>query len=234
MSNYTMSMFLFDLLPVELIQNIFHYLWAHEILYGFTNQSNYINSVLKNYDRYAICLCSMLKIQFDQICQQIQPNQVLSLAIMDEDDTPDQSTLFFSHFDIRQFINLRSFAILSYDGDILRKLDHLCEFNKFRSIIFPDDYGSTVGTNIDLMLSQLKRLAASQYILTKRLKNLQHLIVPHCYCYKLEYLFSLMSNLRSLNINISLDIFPFWSKRIPIMHQMRQLILRIHCKFSVL
>jgi hypothetical protein len=229
-------MFLFDLLPVELIQTIFRYLWAHEILHGFTNQGDYLDSVLRNYDRYAICLCSMLKTQFDQICHRIQPTKVLSLAIMDEDDTPDQSTLFFSHFDIKQFVNLRSFAIVSSDQSLFTKLDLLCQFNKFTSIVIPhisDSYRCLCGSYVDIVLSQLKRLDANQCFLTRPFKNLQHLTVPHCYCYKLEYLFSLMPNLRSLNITISLDIFPFWSKKIPTMDHLRQLILRIHCKIII-
>jgi hypothetical protein len=226
-------MFLFDLLPVELIQTIFRYLWAHEILHGFINQGDYLDSVLRNYDRYAICLCSMLKTQFDQICHRIQPTQVLSLAIMDEDDTPDQSTLFFSHFDIQKFVSLRSFAIVSSDQSLFRKLDLLCEFNKFKSIVIPhisDKHRCLGGSDVDIALSQLKRLGADQCFLTKPLKNLQHLMVSHCYCHRLQYVFSLTPNLRSLNIAISLDIFPFWSKKIPTMDHLRQLILRIHCK----
>ncbi len=228
-----MTMLLFDLIPVELFRLIFRYLWAHEILHGFSNQSDYLDSVLMQYDRYSICLCSMLKTQFDQICHQIRPEQVFSLTFMDEDDTPDQLKIFFSRFDIQQFVNLHSFAILSSDQSLFRTLDLLCQFNKFKSIAVP--YISEAewcfrGSYVDTLLSELKRLDITEYRLAKS-SNLQHLSIPHCFCYKLEYLFSLVPNLRSLHITISLDIFPFWTKKIPVMDHLRRLILRIHCKY---
>jgi hypothetical protein len=226
-------MFLFDLFPVELVHSIFRYLWAHEILHGFSNQSDYIDSVLQTYDRYAICLCSMLKNQFDQMCRRIQPKQVFSLAFMNEDDTPDQSTLFFSHFNIQQFVNLRSFAIVSADPSLLRTLDFLSQFKKFKSIVIPetsDFYWCFCGSHVESILPDLKRLDINDYRLTKPLKNLQHLRISHFYCYKIEYLFPLVPNLHSLDITISFDTFPFWSKKIPPMNYLRQFILRIYCK----
>jgi hypothetical protein len=229
-------MFFFDFLPVELIENIFHYLWAHEILHGFTNQTDYLDGVLQNYNRYAICLCSMLKTQFDQICHRIQPKQVTSLAIMDEDDTPDQSTLFFSHFDIQQFVNLRSFAIASNDQSPFRKLDLLCGITKFKSLVIPQisqAYWCLFGGEVEMIIPQLKRLVTNEYPLTKPLKNLQDLTVTHCFCYRLEYLLRQVVNLRSLNITISLNIFPFWLKKIPTMNHLRQLTLHICCKIII-
>jgi len=230
-------MILFNLLPVELIHSIFRYLWAHEILHGFTNQSDYLDDVLRNYDRYAICLCTMLKTQFDQMCHRIQPKQVRSLAIMDEDDTPDQCTLFFSCFDIQQFVNLRSFAIISSDQSLFRKLDLLCQFNTLKSLVVPNvsqAYWCLFGGNVEMILPQLKRLVTDGYPLTKPLKSLQYLTVTHCFCYKLDYLLSQVVNLHSLNITISLDIFPLWTKKIPIMNHLKQLILRVNRKIIII
>lgn len=229
----TVTMFFFDLLPVELVHTIFRYLWAHEILHGFSNQSDYIDSVLQTYDRYAICLCSMLKNQFDQMYRRIQPKQVFSLAFMNEDETPDQSTLFFSRFDIQQFVNLRSFAIVSADHSLLRTLNFLSQLKKFKSIVIPytsDFYWCFNGSHVENILPDLKRLDINGSHLTKPLKNLQHLRIPHCYCYRVEYLLHFVPNLRSLDITISLDTFPFWLKKIPPMNHLRQFILHIHCK----
>ncbi|CAF4897812.1 unnamed protein product, partial [Rotaria sp. Silwood1] len=108
-----MSTCLFDSFPVELVHNIFHYLWAHEIFYGFTRLSSYIDNVLVGYDRYSISLSSMVKHQFDLMCLHIRPEQVISITITENNDTPNQSEIFFSKFDILQFINLRSFSIIS-------------------------------------------------------------------------------------------------------------------------
>ncbi|CAF1342447.1 unnamed protein product, partial [Rotaria sp. Silwood1] len=108
-----MSTCLFDSFPVELVHNIFHYLWAHEIFHAFTRLSSYIDNVLVGYDRYSISLSSMVKHQFDLMCLHIRPEQVISITITENNDTPNQSEIFFSKFDILQFINLRSFSIIS-------------------------------------------------------------------------------------------------------------------------
>ncbi|CAF1558670.1 unnamed protein product, partial [Rotaria sp. Silwood1] len=60
-----MSMCLFNSFPVEVVHNIFHCLWSHEILYGFARLSSYIDNVLVDYDRYWIGLSSIFKHQFD-------------------------------------------------------------------------------------------------------------------------------------------------------------------------
>lgn len=229
-------MFLLDLFPVELIQNIFRYLWAHEILHGFSDQSEYVDSILQNYDRYAICLCSMPKSQFDQVCQRIQPEQVLSLAVMEDDDTPDQSSLFLSNFDIRKFINIRSFAYVSSKETLSRYIDLLWQANRFKSLVIPYvslEYDYVLGTNAAIILPQLKRLAANHHALTKPIKNLRYLTVSHFYCYRFKDLLTLMPNLSSLNITMSLHIFPFWLKDLPVMNYLREFIVRIHCKLMI-
>ena len=229
----TWTMFLFDLFPVELVHRIFRYLWADEILPGFADQSDYIDSVLQAYNCYAICLRPMSKNRFEQMCRRIQPKQVLSLAFMNEDETPEQSTMFFSRFDMREFVNLRSFAIVSADQSPIRQLDFLSQFRMIKSIVIPDtsDFDWIfLGSHIQNSLPDLKRLDISGTFLTKPLKNLQHLRIPHCYCYRLEYILPLVPNLRSLDITVSFDTFPFWSKKIPAMNYLRQFLLRIHCK----
>lgn len=231
-----MTLFLLDLFPVELVQNIFRYLWAHEILEGFSNQSEYVDVILENYDRYAICLCPMLKNQFDQICRRIKPKQVLSLAIMEDDNTPDQSTLFLSHFDIRKFVNVRSFAYVSSDQSLSRYLDLLWQVNRFQSLVIPCvslEYEYILGENTEMILLQLKRIAANHHALTKPMKNLRHLRVSHFYCYRFKDVLTLMPNLLSLNITMSLNIFPFWLKDIPKMDHLREFIVRIHCKIMI-
>ena len=228
-----MTISLFDLFPVELLHTIFRYLWAHEILHGFSNQSDYMDSVLQTYDRYAICLCSMGKNQFDQVCRRIDPKKVFSLAFMNEDETPDQSTLFFSRFDIRQFSNLRSFAIVSPDRSLLRTLNDLCQFKKFKSIVIPetsDFYWCFSGSYVESILPDLRRLDITSSRVSEPLKNLRYLRIPNCYFHRVEDILRLVPNLYSLDITLSLDIFSIWSNKIPTMNHLRQFILRIHCE----
>ncbi|CAF2510852.1 unnamed protein product [Rotaria sp. Silwood2] len=228
-----MSACLFEFFPVELMHGIFHYLSAHEIFYAFAQLSTYVDSVLVSYDRYSISLSSMLKQQFDLMCCLIQPEQVISITIADNDDTPDQSKLFFSKFDIRQFINLRSFAIISSNQSIFLQLDLLCQFNNFQSLTLPyisQTYWCLFGSHVEIILPRLRQLITNQCPLTKPLKNLRYVTITHCYCHNLEYLFRQMTDLRSLNLTMSLDMFTDWSKKIPMMNHLRRLTLGIRCK----
>ncbi|CAF0945030.1 unnamed protein product [Rotaria sp. Silwood1] len=225
-----MSTCLFEFFPVELLHGIFHYLSAHEIFYAFTQISTYVDNVLVSYDRYSISLSSMLKHQFDLMCRLIRPEQVISITIVDNDDTPDQSKLFFSKFDIRQFINLRSYAIISSDQSIFLQLDLLCQFNHFQALTLPNisqTYWCLFGSHVETIIPRLRKLITNQHPITKPLNNLRYLTITHCYCHNLEYLFRQMMMLRSLNITVSLDMFTDWSKKIPVMNHLRRLTLGI-------
>ncbi|CAF4255971.1 unnamed protein product, partial [Rotaria sordida] len=92
--------FLLDRFPIEILHIIFDYFWAHEILHLFFDTSDYFNDILSNYDRYRINSQSITKSDFDFICHFILPNQVISLILSDEKETPYQSELFFSDFQI--------------------------------------------------------------------------------------------------------------------------------------
>ncbi|CAF0737185.1 unnamed protein product [Rotaria sordida] len=172
----------------------------------------------------------MLKHQFDLMCQLIRPEQVISITIAENNDTPDQSNLFFSKFDILQFINLRSFAIISSDQSIFRQLSLLCQFNNFQSLTLPhisSTYWCHFGSQVEIILPRLRQLITNQCPLSKPLNNLKYLTVTHCYCYNLGYLFRQMPNLSSLNITISLDVFTQWSEKVSVMNYLRRLILCI-------
>ena len=228
-----MSMFSLEFLPVELIHSIFPYLWAHEILYAFAQLNTYFDSILASYDRYLICLSSTIKHQFDLVCRLIQPVQVISIAIAETNDTPDQLNIFFSKFNLQQLTNLRSFAINSNEQSVFRKLDLLCQFNNFQSLVLPKisrNYWCLFGHHLETTLPRLKQLITNQYPLSKPLNNLKYLTVTHCYSYNLEYILREMSNLHSLNITISLDILTNWSVRMPMMSGLRRLTLCISCK----
>ncbi|CAF0984471.1 unnamed protein product [Rotaria magnacalcarata] len=223
-----MSTCLFDLFPVELVHHIFHYLWAHEIFYGFTQLSSHLDNVLVGYDRYSISLSSMLKREFDLMCLHIRPEQVISITLAENSDTPDQSEIFFSKFDILQFINLRSFSIISLNQSIFRQLNLLCQLNQFQSLTLPhisDTYWRLFGSSVEKTLPRLKQLITRDYPLMEPLHNMKYLTITYSYCHNLEYLLRLMTNLYSLNITLSLNVSSRWSQKAPIMNHLRQLTL---------
>ena len=100
-----------NLLPVELFHNIFTYLLAHEILFSFSNISNYIDAILLSYDLYQLDFRITKTADFDVVRHRIQPNQIVSLILSDDNHSSGLSERFLSHFAIEQFVRLRSLVL---------------------------------------------------------------------------------------------------------------------------
>ena len=103
---YTMSLSRIDRLPIELLHDIFDYLFVHDIFYSFSSLSDHLDSILADYCHYLLNFHSVLKSKFDLLCQHIRPHQVISIILSHDNDTSNQSNLFFSHFKLEQFIYL--------------------------------------------------------------------------------------------------------------------------------
>jgi hypothetical protein len=100
-------------LPVELLHTTFIYLWGQDIFYSFFGISPYLDSVIQSYHRFHLNLKSIRKSQFDLIWHHIRPEQIITLILSDDIDTPCQSQLFLSIFNIeRDFAHLRSFILV--------------------------------------------------------------------------------------------------------------------------
>ena len=84
---YTMSLSRIDWLPIELLHDIFDYLWVHDIYYSFSSLSDYLDSVLAGYCHYLLNFHSVLKSKFDLLCQHIWPHQVISVILSHDNDT---------------------------------------------------------------------------------------------------------------------------------------------------
>lgn len=113
---------LLDQFPTELFYLIFDYFWAHEIFFSFTCLNRRINSIIKSYSAYHVNFESIRKCDFTQICQWIQPEQVISLVLSDKNDTSGQSKLFLSYFQIKQFIHLRSISLIKVEYNSISKI----------------------------------------------------------------------------------------------------------------
>jgi hypothetical protein len=228
-----MSLGRIDFLPVELFHNIFIYLSAHEIFYAFSNITDYIDDILIGYNRYLLNFRSVLKSHFDVTCHYIRPPKVISLILSDDDDTPNQSELFFSIFDIEQFINLRSLDISLINNDTCKKLSHLHKLKYLSSLELPrlfEPYNMNFDHTIRKMLPQLNRLMVynTYYLLDNSLPNLHHLILKHCNCSQLSILFKLIANLHSLDIIVTLYIQTNWLNDVPLLNNLRKLVLNIY------
>ncbi|CAF2819952.1 unnamed protein product, partial [Rotaria sp. Silwood2] len=149
---------LLDVLPTELFYIIFDYFSGHEILTIFSNVTPYINKILLSYSNYQVNFKSILKFDFDCVCQQIRPDQIVSLTLSDADDTAYQSELFLSHFQIESFTRLRSLTLHNVETkSLLIILQQICKLNRnFRLSLENCDIKPLASIQIPFQLRYLK------------------------------------------------------------------------------
>ncbi len=132
----------FELLPNEILLDLFSCLNGFDLLHAFYNLNSRFNLLPYNEFRsYRFNFFSFSKRKFDMICQQHLPfiaGQVITLTLSDCDDTPDQINLFLSHIpSLSQFTHLRYLELLglrSYQTliKIVDKFDCLCHLNRLK------------------------------------------------------------------------------------------------------
>ncbi|CAF4067704.1 unnamed protein product, partial [Rotaria sordida] len=127
----------FDLLPAELLYILFNYFSGHEILISFYGLSGYMNAILRSYSSYKLNFKSISRFNFDLICRNIRSEQIISLILCDSDDTSGQSELFFSYFQIEQFIRLQSLTLIEIEFKSLEFIFYnLSKLKQLRSFSF--------------------------------------------------------------------------------------------------
>ena len=207
----------FDQLPVELLHNLFDYIVAHEILFTFTDVSDYVNDSLRAYSAYKLIFKSIRKADFDRVCRCIQPKQVVSLTLCDDADTPGQSQLFFSRFYIEQFVQLQSLRFIEIEPETLKYIiPHLRKMNLLRSLCFDHIIRQSApanechlmvslqSNNYTQVASRLNRLYLQneKMLILTSYSNLYHLKLNTSSADLLETIFHHASQLRSLDIHL--------------------------------
>ena len=207
----------FDQLPVEILHNLFDYFVAHEILFTFTDVSDYVNGSLRAYSAYKFIFKSIRKADFDLVCRCIQPKQVVSLTLCDDADTPGQSQLFFSRFHIEQFVQLRSLRLIELEPKTCRYIaPYLWKMNLLRSLCFDyitrqcayvDEYylmTSLQSNNHTQVASRLNRLHLQneKILIARSYPDLYYLKLNTSSADQLETIFHHASQLRSLHIHL--------------------------------
>ncbi|CAF3570491.1 unnamed protein product, partial [Rotaria sp. Silwood2] len=128
----------------------------------------YLNKVIRLYPNHRLNFKSILRSNFDLICQYISPDQVKILILSDEKDTSGQSELFLSHFQINQFINLQTLILIQIEKKSLEIINlHLNKLHYLRSLFL----NSEITIPLSLPLVNLRYLKLSQYSLDQ-LKNI--------------------------------------------------------------
>jgi len=58
--------------PIEILHQIFKYLWTNEVYHSLFNLNPYLNNVISNYDRLKINFYDCHRQDFDRICSFIR------------------------------------------------------------------------------------------------------------------------------------------------------------------
>lgn len=197
----------FDVLPVEVIHRILDCLDIETIfrsLYGVCRRINY---TLGTYNRYRLNLKSISKHDFHLICRLIPHQQVVALTLSDGKDTPGQTGLFLSRFNIKDFVRLSSLTLDNIDDVDLRKLMSTISLKslKYLSIDCPKGCRTETHHLLKSLLvgHSLQRLSLGSRSLCKILTqnnvtNLKHLTLNACRLSQIEEILSLSTSLETL------------------------------------
>ncbi|CAF1026787.1 unnamed protein product [Adineta steineri] len=236
-------------LPIELLHTTFDYLWANEIIYSFYNINIYINNIIHTYSSYRFNLQSIRKSHFDNICEIIKVNRVISLRLSDDDSTPNQSKFFFAYFHLDQFIRLRSLSLFDINIDSLKFIiSNLNQLNQLRSLSihcnsinkkfilqgihnYLNDTQSkfgliTIPSNVLIQLIRLNLGCGLNFEEHLQSLNLRYLTLEKCDIQTLQMILSTMTQLIFLNICLTGDTSSI--SHVPTSSSLRWLTLKIN------
>ncbi|CAF4193494.1 unnamed protein product, partial [Rotaria sordida] len=117
----------------EILFEIFEYLSPYELFQSFINLNYRINNIVHSYPLH-LDFSLISRLEFDYICLNLQPKQVISLILSDE-IIPRQIKLFKEYFPLFQyeFIHLQSIILIEifYDKIILPESVKYLEIRKY-------------------------------------------------------------------------------------------------------
>ena len=201
-------------LPLEIYHFIFDYLHPFDIFNGFVSLNQYIDDMVYSYNRLKLDFRSISKSKFDFICQRLQGEQVQSLILSNDENSPGQIDLFFSFFSLYSFIHLQSIELNEiFDSNFLHLIfSHLENHSCLQSVtirttsMFINKNNSRQLMEIFASFPKLRTLkyyqSASLIDLRHPLIHLRHLIIDSCQLNHLNIILPWTPHLISLNINV--------------------------------
>jgi hypothetical protein len=149
---------------------------------------------------------SIRKSHFDLICRYIRPEQVISLILSDNNDTPNQSQLFRSFFSIEQFIRLRTLKFIELDDDgesfllDLYKVKHLVSLEINVQIDLPLILSSPSLERLIINIPSGMHFDIDPSVAMIRFSQLRQLSLSNCSCTLLQQIFCEAIRLTSLKV----------------------------------
>ncbi|CAF1504007.1 unnamed protein product [Adineta steineri] len=195
----------FECLPNELLLDILKYLTGIDLFRVFHGLNKRFNDLLSlHFQHYGLDFQPISKQDFEIICKQYllsMVHEITSLRLSDDDDTPQQTTLFLSYgFTLNQFTHLQSLSLCHLRSDeiidkILTKLYYLTHLS-LSECYCPHDQKNVA--NIINTIWSLPRLTHCWLDIT--IENTDYFITPSIISFSLTHVSikSLFCNLKEL------------------------------------
>ncbi|CAF3747472.1 unnamed protein product [Rotaria sp. Silwood1] len=123
-------------LPVELFHCILDNLDTKTIIFSVRHVCRLFRSLVNNYDRYVLNLTLVSKRDLILFCRLINPNNVISLTLSNEEQTSNQIDFFISLVRLRQFTRLHSINLLHINESQLNFILEQINLNSLTSFSF--------------------------------------------------------------------------------------------------
>ena len=169
-----------QMLPVELLHQIFDSLDAETIAISLRQVCRVFRIVVNNYDRYSLDFKSISKPSFYLLCQLIHPERVISLTLCNDERTPDQTDLFLSLFRVGQLNRLRSLTLSEIDESQLEVILKRISINLLSSLSLhiQDDGNRQRKTTVNPLLSVIAQSNIRKLDLYLSHHRIQHMQWP--------------------------------------------------------
>jgi hypothetical protein len=158
MSNNTIPSI--EALPLEVFHRIFDNLDTETILLSIRQVCRFFRSVVHSYNRYILNFTLMSKPNFVILCRLINPENVISLTLADDRQTPYQPGLFLSLVDLPKLTRLRSLTLLNINEIELCIILKYINCDSLTSVSFyieDEDDNPRLETTKDLFSSLIKK-----------------------------------------------------------------------------
>ncbi|CAF3396535.1 unnamed protein product [Rotaria socialis] len=148
-------MYSLQTLPIELVHRIFDQLDIQTIIFSIRSTCKLLYAITNTYNRCALNFRYTSKSDLLLMSLIIDPKNVISLTLSDENETHSEIRFMFSHFHIDQFTRLRSLTLSNIKYDDLEKFQkHIMNYPLKRFSISSNILDSTkIATSISFILS---------------------------------------------------------------------------------
>jgi hypothetical protein len=211
-----------ELLSNELLLDLFEFLTVIDLLHAFHGlNARFDTLLLVNFRAYHLDFRSISKTAFDMVCRDHLlsiADQIISLRLSDDDDTPQQCDLFLDRgFHLRRFIHLRSISLcyLRSEQTMNKFMIELCHLQFLTNLSFTNCYISYNQNAAERIFNIIWSLSKLTYFFFDAYEDnfpcpsvtstyLEHLTVRYATCSsnKLARLFRYTPHLRYLFIDL--------------------------------